>query len=52
MEASRPFAAMISCKTVKYQVLDVDKSLQDSTELTNLHVMYNTLFVSQQLQFW
>jgi len=52
LETSRPFAAMISFKRVKYQVLEVDKCLQDGTELTNLHVMYNMLFVSQQRQFW
>ena len=44
-------AAIISCKRVKYQVLEAEKGLQDSTGLINLHVMYHMLFVSQQRQF-
>jgi len=31
METSRPFEAITSCKTVKYQVLEADKRFQDST---------------------
>jgi hypothetical protein len=52
METSRHFEEILSCKRVKYQVLEADKNLQNSTELTNLHVMYHMLFGNQQRQFW